>query len=277
MRRECRGERFPRCRFQRKPIVSDPGMHYKTPNKNSSNQTNKNKQNKTRNLDAAAGCSILLVFSSCYSPHGVSVRFINNFFPLNAMPFISSFTLQTAQTIVGVRFASTTVTAHGLVIASLAIALTTACQARWDPFVRKVRLVINDRKQILRHSLFFNWCQIHHLHILHSQYCECNFIIYTKDTGHCIDACEWGKIGTACQESMSFDNTLTLMHNWLEKVTQDEFIMKYSTHGPLASYVNLRVTHASGMPGTFPRHRGLSDPDMHHGTCVPHVPWCMPG
>ena len=27
----------------------------------------------------------------------------------------------------------------------------------------------------------------------------------------------------------------------------------------------------------FPRHHGLSDPDMHHGTCVTHVPWCMPG
>ena len=26
----------------------------------------------------------------------------------------------------------------------------------------------------------------------------------------------------------------------------------------------------------FPRHRGVSDPDMHHGTCVMHVPWCMP-
>ena len=22
---------------------------------------------------------------------------------------------------------------------------------------------------------------------------------------------------------------------------------------------------------------GVSDPDMHHGTCVTHVPWCMPG
>ena len=27
----------------------------------------------------------------------------------------------------------------------------------------------------------------------------------------------------------------------------------------------------------FPRLCGLSDPDMHHGTCVTHVPWCMPG
>ena len=46
-------------------------------------------------------------------------------------------------------------------------------------------------------------------------------------------------------------------------------------HGPLARYVQLRVAHAPGMPGTFsPR---VSYPDMHHGTCVTHVPWCMAG
>ena len=27
----------------------------------------------------------------------------------------------------------------------------------------------------------------------------------------------------------------------------------------------------------FPRHQRVNDPDMHHGTCVTHVPWCMPG
>ena len=27
----------------------------------------------------------------------------------------------------------------------------------------------------------------------------------------------------------------------------------------------------------FPRHPIYCDPDMHHGTCVTHVPWCMPG
>ena len=27
----------------------------------------------------------------------------------------------------------------------------------------------------------------------------------------------------------------------------------------------------------FPRHPRISDPDMHHGTCVTHVPGCMPG
>ena len=48
-------------------------------------------------------------------------------------------------------------------------------------------------------------------------------------------------------------------------------------HGPLARYVKLRVAHAPGMPGTFSPPPRFSDPDMHHGTCVTHVPWCMPG
>ena len=35
--------------------------------------------------------------------------------------------------------------------------------------------------------------------------------------------------------------------------------------------------HAPGMPGTFSPPRWVSDLDMHHGTCVTHVPWCMSG
>ena len=31
------------------------------------------------------------------------------------------------------------------------------------------------------------------------------------------------------------------------------------------------------MPGTFSPPPWVSDPDMHHGTCVMHMPWCMPG
>ena len=42
-------------------------------------------------------------------------------------------------------------------------------------------------------------------------------------------------------------------------------------YGPLARYVKLWVAHAPGMPPQ------VSDPDMHHGTCVTHVPVCMPG
>ena len=48
-------------------------------------------------------------------------------------------------------------------------------------------------------------------------------------------------------------------------------------NGPLARYVILRVAHAPGMPGTFYPPPRFSDPDMHHGTCVTHVPWCMSG
>ena len=54
-------------------------------------------------------------------------------------------------------------------------------------------------------------------------------------------------------------------------------VSRLSAYGPLTRYVKMRVAHAPGMPGTFsPSPRG-SDPDMHHGTCVTHVPWCMSG
>ena len=39
----------------------------------------------------------------------------------------------------------------------------------------------------------------------------------------------------------------------------------------------IACAHAPGMPGTFSPSPQVSDPDMHHGTCVTHVPWCMPG
>ena len=35
--------------------------------------------------------------------------------------------------------------------------------------------------------------------------------------------------------------------------------------------------HAPGMPGTFSSPPRVSDPDIHHGMCVTHSPWCMPG
>ena len=34
---------------------------------------------------------------------------------------------------------------------------------------------------------------------------------------------------------------------------------------------------APEMPGTFSTPLRVSDPHMHHGTCVTHVPWCMSG
>ena len=35
--------------------------------------------------------------------------------------------------------------------------------------------------------------------------------------------------------------------------------------------------HGSGMPGAFSPSPWVSGPDMHHGTCVTHVSWLMPG
>ena len=43
-------------------------------------------------------------------------------------------------------------------------------------------------------------------------------------------------------------------------------------HGPLAKYVKLGVAHAPGMPETFSTPPRVSDPNMHQGTCVTHVP-----
>ena len=48
-------------------------------------------------------------------------------------------------------------------------------------------------------------------------------------------------------------------------------------HGPLTRYAKLWVAYATGMPGTFSPPLRVSDPDMHHGTCVMHVPWCISG
>ena len=59
--------------------------------------------------------------------------------------------------------------------------------------------------------------------------------------------------------------------------------VRWLVYGPLTRYVKLQVAHAPGTPGTFsPRRRFqrkplVSDPGIHHGTCVTHVPWYMSG
>ena len=53
--------------------------------------------------------------------------------------------------------------------------------------------------------------------------------------------------------------------------------MSLGGHGTLTRYVNLRVAHALGMPGTIAPLPRFSDLDMHHGTCVTHVPSFLSG
>ena len=50
----------------------------------------------------------------------------------------------------------------------------------------------------------------------------------------------------------------------------------YHHYGAFTRYAKLRVAHAPGMPGALSPPPRVSDPDMHHGTCVTHVHWCMP-
>ena len=50
-----------------------------------------------------------------------------------------------------------------------------------------------------------------------------------------------------------------------------------SSHGPLARYIKLQVAHAPGMSGMFSQPPLVSDPEMHHDTCVAHVPWRISG
>ena len=48
-------------------------------------------------------------------------------------------------------------------------------------------------------------------------------------------------------------------------------------NAPLARYVKLRAANAPGVPGTFSPPPLIIAPDLHRGTCVTHVPWCMSG
>ena len=45
------------------------------------------------------------------------------------------------------------------------------------------------------------------------------------------------------------------------------------------SYQKRKIAGCSctGNAGNVSPPQRVSDPDMHHGTCVTHVPWCMPG
>ena len=83
--------------------------------------------------------------------------------------------------------------------------------------------------------------------------------------------------------SISSDNSLVLNRRHPINGINDELVSwrmychLASINGPLTRYVKLRVAHAPGMPGTFSPPPLVSDPDLHHGTCVTRVPWLMPG
>ena len=65
--------------------------------------------------------------------------------------------------------------------------------------------------------------------------------------------------------------------NFTEVCSDGPISQHWSGNGPLARYVNLQVVHVPGMPGTFSLPPRVSNLDMHHGTCVTHLSWCMLG
>ena len=63
----------------------------------------------------------------------------------------------------------------------------------------------------------------------------------------------------------------------ISKYTSSKLLMIFFDTWASCQIRKIAGAHAPGMPGTFSPSPQVSDPDMHHGTCVTHVPWCMPG
>ena len=70
---------------------------------------------------------------------------------------------------------------------------------------------------------------------------------------------------THCGLVMPCVNIISVKHS---------FRLRYMASCQIRKIAN---AHAPGMLGMFSPSPQVSDPDMHHGTCVTHVPWCMPG
>ena len=120
---------------------------------------------------------------------------------------------------------------------------------------------------------------IFHKCIPRSYYNTCSWLIWdiTYSMSHEISTLPypWVTLLAPGQSSTSRIRTEETWGIWVKSTGTKT--QQNTAHGPLARYVKLRVAHAPAMPGTFSPPPRVSDPDMHHGTCVTHVPWCMLG
>ena len=99
-----------------------------------------------------------------------------------------------------------------------------------------------------------------------------------------ISVTKWSFVGKTQQTStlyISLKHAVTFINCSIDLIigvlVMHSSLIELGHHWPLIIYVKLRVAHAPGMPGTFSPPPPISDPDMHHGTRVKHVPWYMPG
>ena len=65
-----------------------------------------------------------------------------------------------------------------------------------------------------------------------------------------------------------YSSAISYWSNAFNRHRSDGLCIWVCMHGPLTRYVKLWVAHARGMPGTFPRHRGLAIP-----TCITARAW----
>ena len=80
------------------------------------------------------------------------------------------------------------------------------------------------------------------------------------------------------EEACGCKEIMLVIHKWPTKTHKSYWF----TMGLLPDTYNCGLRMRRECRERFPRHRLLrkplvSDPGMHHGTCVTHVPWCMSG
>ena len=67
------------------------------------------------------------------------------------------------------------------------------------------------------------------------------------------------------------------------KISIDQYVYEYVWSIYIMSWASYQIrkiagcANAPGMPGTFSPPPQFSNPDIHHGTCITHMPWCMLG
>ena len=93
-----------------------------------------------------------------------------------------------------------------------------------------------------------------------------------------VDVCDWWFLG------------MNIWHMWQNIRTHVALLISVRISRSLETFtwVSYQIRKIAGCAcagnagNVFPRHRFqrkplVSDPGMHHGTCVTHVPWCMSG
>ena len=80
------------------------------------------------------------------------------------------------------------------------------------------------------------------------------------------------------QNAWAYEKDIIVEQNFTRsEFKMSDIILQQPKRGPLARYLNLRVAHTRECRERFYPLARVSDPDMHHGTCVTHMPWCMSG